>query len=232
MRKRAVRAVALAVTTLAGLTAGRTTPAASVTINLENPAVTASTAVFNVDLSFQGNPGDILNTVQLSVVGSDSALTAGGTNYSRFSFQLNSAAVPGWSELAPINPATGFDLNGPNEPVNGPFIGSTSGLLFGTLTINLVGIAPDTSLFATLARGTVGLDSTDLGGVVSGTAIDSFAQAGLLNVTPDRVGFQTASTIPEPSSLVMAGTAMFLGVVLVAWRRARAGRRRVQEMAS
>ena len=80
MRKRALCAVALAVTTLAGLTAGRTTPAASVTISLKNPAVTTSTAVFNVDLSFQGNSGDILNAIQLSVVGSDpSRLRAGQT---------------------------------------------------------------------------------------------------------------------------------------------------------
>ena len=33
--------------------------------------------------------------------------------YSRLSFQLNTVAVPGWSELAPINPTTGFDLNAP-----------------------------------------------------------------------------------------------------------------------
>ena len=85
------------------------------------------------------------------MVGSDPALTAGGTDYSRFHLQLNTAAVPGWSELAPINPTSGFDLNAPDDPVNGPFIGPTSGIPFGTLTINLSGIAPDTALFATPA---------------------------------------------------------------------------------
>ena len=74
------------------------------------------------------------------MVGSDPALTAGGTDYSRFHLQLNTAAVPGWSEPAPINPTSGFDLNAPDDPVNGPFIGPTSGFPFGTLTINLSGI--------------------------------------------------------------------------------------------
>jgi hypothetical protein len=230
MRKHTSHAiVALAVTALAGLAADRTAPAASVTITLENPTVTTSTAVFNVDLSFQGNPGDLLNTVQLSVVGSDPALTAGGTDYSRFRFQLNTAAVPGWSELAPINPTTGFDLNAPNDPVNGPFIGPTSGLLFGTLTVNLAGIALGTSLFATLAGGTLGVDATDVAGVVGGTTTDSFAAAGLLTVTPGRVEF---STVPEPRSLAMAVTPVLLGLVLAARHWARSRLRRVNEMAS
>ncbi len=212
MSKRMSRVVALAVTALAGLTACGTTPAASVTITLENPAVSASSAVFNVDLSFQGNPSDLLNAVVLSVVGSDPALTAGGTDYSRFGFQLNTAAVPGWSELAPISPS-GFDLNAPDDPTKGPFIGPTSGLLFGTLTVDLTGIAPGTSLFATLAGGPVGFE-TDVAGVVGGTAIDSFAAAGLLTVTPARVEFQVAA-VPEPRSLVLAMTPVLIGVGLV-----------------
>src|SRR5271165_895992 len=109
MRNRASSTVVLVVTALTGLAAGRATPAESVTISMENPTVTATTAVFKVDLAFQGGSADLLNAIQLSVVGSDPTLTKGGTDYSRFSFQLNTTAVPGWSELAPINPTTGFD---------------------------------------------------------------------------------------------------------------------------
>ena len=151
------------------------------------------------------------------MVGSDPALTAGGTDYSRFHLQLNTAAVPGWSKLAPINLTSGFDLNAPDDPVNGPFIGPTSGIPFGTLTINLSGIAPDTAVFATPAGGTPGVDATDVSGVVGGNAVDSFALAGLLTVVPDRVEFRTLA-IPEPPSVTLAGITLLVGVGL-AFRR-------------
>jgi hypothetical protein len=192
-----------------------------VNFSLGTPTVTANSAVFAVTLSFGGSPSDDLDGVQLSVVGSDPALTKSGTDYSRFSFQLNTANVPGWSEQAPIGGSTGFDLILPTDPINGPFISPVTNLLFGTLTIDLTGIAPGSSLFATLAGGSRGVDSTDASGTINGTEIVSLASAGLLSSTPPQVVFQTPGTVvPEPASLALALPPMLLAVALAIRRRA------------
>jgi hypothetical protein len=216
--------VFLAVGSLAAFGGGRTAHAGTVPVSftLGNPVVTASSAVFDVTLNFGGSSGDNLFGIQMSVVGSDPLLTKSATDYSRFSFQLDTANLPaGWSELAPIGVTTGFDLIAPNDPINGPFITPVSNLLFGKLTVSLTGIAPGTSLFATIAGGTPGIDSTDASGMIGVTEFDSLATAGLLIASPPQVRFQTpGQVIPEPASLALAVPPMLLAVALAIRRRA------------
>jgi hypothetical protein len=203
-----------------------------VSFSLGNPVVTSTTAVFDVTLNFGGSSSDNLFGIQLSVVGSDPLLTKSGTDYSRFSFQLDTANLPaGWSELAPIGASTGFNLIAPNDPINGPFITPpVSNLLFGTLTIDLTGIAPGTSLFATIAGGTPGIDSTDASGTIGGTSYDSLVTSGLLSASPARVPFQTpGQVVPEPASIALAITPLLAGLALSIRRRAGSRMHRVHK---
>jgi hypothetical protein len=215
--------VLLAAGALAALSTGRAARAGSippVNFNLGTPTVTATSAVFDVTLTFQGSTGDNIDGVQLSVVGSDPLLTKGGTDYSRFSFQLNTANVPGWLELVPISPS-GFNLIVPD--VSGQPLGPTgpTGLLFGTLTVDLTGIAPGTSLFATLAGGTPGSDSTFATGTFGGNAVTYLTSTGLLSITPPQVRFQTpGQLVPEPASLALAVPPVLLTLALAIRRRA------------
>jgi hypothetical protein len=138
--------------------------------------------------------------------------------------------VPGWSELAPIGPTTGFDLIAPNDPINGPFITPVSGLLFGTLTIDLIGIAPGTSMFATIAGGTPGVDSTDASGTIGGTSYDSLVMSGLLTASPSQVRFQTpGQAVPEPASLALGVPPVLLAAALAIRRRAGFQKHRVHK---
>lgn len=190
-----------------GIGLAREARAASATFALGPPTVTAFEATFAVELSFLGDPADAIEAIQLGVLDSDPLLTAGGTDFGRFSFDLDAATLPGWVELAPIG-LLGVGLYGPADPVSGPFLSpSASPYAIGTLRIDLTGLPAATDLLVTLAGGPPGL-GTDVGGIVEGEFVPSFAAddgtlATLAFAQPNGVVFTTV--VPEPASLALLG---------------------------
>jgi len=176
------------------------------TIDLGTPSVSATSASFDVSITFPGGAGDQIEAFQVSVLGSDPLLTGGGTDFTRFVFTPDPVTLPSWFELAPVS-ASGVGLFIPSDPT-GPFLlPSPLPQHVGILTVDLIGIAAGADLMVTLAGGPSGQD-TDLGGVVGGSFIPSFAgditnSVVLAFTDPDGVVFKGPGTqvIPEPGTL-------------------------------
>src|SRR5689334_1904021 len=100
---------------------------AALIVSLDTPDVTDSTANIDVRFEFNGGPSDSIEAFQISVIGSDSVLTVGGTDYSRFSFTLNSDPLADASNLLATWSGTpsiadgGFEFFTPADVVGGPF---------------------------------------------------------------------------------------------------------------
>ena len=214
-----------------GLAGGSHAESVSATFALGVPTVTSTEATFQVGLIFDGGPEDTIEALQLSVLDGDPILTSNGTDFSRFAFTPNPTTLIGWEELVPgLLGTDGFSLYGPSDPLLGPFVTPSPDLQFlGTLTINLLGLPVGTELFVTLAGGPPGL-GTDVGGMVDGTFIPSFAAADdqvarVIFANPQVVSFVT---IPEPSSMLLLGLGS-LGVFgCHAWHRRRRASRGYQ----
>ena len=189
------------------------------TLDLGQPTFNGSTARFQLGLTFtSGNPADTLETLDLSVHGSSSLLTAGGTDFSRFSFTLDTAAMPLWTEFDPMGggafPGIGLyeaDLLDPSSPLS-PHPAQSHHV--GTLSVDLSGIPDGTPLTVTLA-GAAFPFNTDAGGLIEGvpTTIADVPTGGpdpalLLFADPNGVSFEVGQdggdegVIPEPVTLV------------------------------
>jgi hypothetical protein len=177
-----------------------------ITFGLETPEVTSGTAAFNVTVDFQGDLGDQIESFQLSVIGSDTLLTDGDTNFSRFSFLPDAVNLPTWFEFVPL--ASGLGFYAPLDPFAGPFLSPTSGpVSIGTLTVDLSGIAGGLNLFVTLAGGSPGFE-TDAGGTLGGDFVPSLAfdlNHAVAFGQPTDVFFETPDlqAVPEPSTLAL-----------------------------
>ncbi len=170
---------------------------ANVLVDLQLRSVTASTATFDVGIEFTGAAGDLLEVIQLSVVGSDSLLTSADTDYSRFAFTLDTAALPDWTADPSIG-LGGVTLLFPLDPVAGPFLSPTTGLLqIGTLEVDLTGLPMGTYL-VTLAGNVPGLE-TAAAGLIGGTFVELSAAAG--GLTFNQPGGVSFATVPEPGTL-------------------------------
>src|SRR5262249_25117514 len=78
-------------------TASRCSADAVATFWLGTPTVTASEVDIPVSLLFSsGNAADTIEAIQLSVIGSDPLLTASDTDFSRFTFDVNTTTLSGW----------------------------------------------------------------------------------------------------------------------------------------
>lgn len=200
--------------------------AATATVELGPANITAGAAKFDVSVLFSGAAGDQIEAVQLAVTGSSANLTGAGTDFTRFSFAVDPATIPGWFELAPIS--GGVSLLVAGDPVTGPFLHPAAGAQrIGTLSVSLAGLAEGTPFVVTLAGGEPGL-GTDVGGTIGGDLVPSFSAsaANTINFSqPDGVQatVPTTTTIPEPAT---AGAALLL---VAGWmgRRGRAGSYRV-----
>jgi hypothetical protein len=196
-----------------------------ITFSIATPTVTSSQATFVISAEVMADPGDQVESFQLSIEGNDPLLTVGGTDYSRYTFALDAGTLPGWNENIPVSLA-GLGQYSPADPVGGPFFPPTVGFVpIGLMTIDLSGLAGGTSLIFTLANGSPGFN-TDAAGVFAGNLIPSMASQLPHEVRfaqPNGVGFQTLQNqpVPEPGSLGL----LFACASAVWWRRARSMRR-------
>lgn len=184
-------------------------PAAVLTFDLALTSQDDHAATFDVALSYSPDtPSDAIDALQIGVVGSADALTSNGSDFSRFSFALDAATLPGFAELAPID-ASGvglyFDLAG-----TGIGLSPASTIHLGVLTVDLTGLGPGTYTVSLL--GPPGLGS-DAAGTVGGVAVDSFAAADpslavVVFAQPNGVGVTIGAVVPEPISLVLLGVGM------------------------
>jgi hypothetical protein len=182
----------------------------SLQFDLGSPMAVGSLVNFDVSMTFHGNPAtDAISILQIGVTGSDLALTANDTDYSRFSFTFNTLLAPSWSVLT--NLSDGFGIAVVADPnfvdVLSPNLDS---VLLGVISVNTAGLA-DGTYAVSLTGGLPGLN-TDASGVVGGQTVDSFAEASVTNpdlVTvafgqPDGVVFeQGVAAVPELSSFVL-----------------------------
>jgi hypothetical protein len=184
---------------------GAASAAAIVSFDLSAPAFANGSAAFDVGLSFSGDPTDTIEAIQLSVFGSDPLLTLNDTAFDRFSFAPSGATLPGWLELSPLS--TGLGLYAPVDPIAGPFLApSASPYHLGTLSVDVTGIAAGTPLLVTLSGGPPGL-GTDVGGLVAGILVPSFAAADPAVAT---VSFTQPAGIVFPSPAVAEPGLMML----------------------
>ncbi|MCX5661642.1 MAG: PEP-CTERM sorting domain-containing protein [Planctomycetota bacterium] len=191
--------------------------AATAQVDLGPATVSSGAAHFAVSVLFTGAPGDQIEAVQLSVTGSSADLTAGGTDFSRFSFDIDAATLPGWIELLSVN--TGLGLIAPNDPVLGPFLlpGGASQHI-GTLNVSLAGLPSGGTPIVSLGGGDPGL-TTDVGGTIGGSLVPSFAGSTAHTVSlgqPDGVAIPPSTNVPEPASAAMT---LLLAGALLARRR-------------
>lgn len=214
-----------------------------VAFDLGEPTPEGSLARFGVSVSFQGDPAaDYIDVLQIGVTGSDPALTAGDTDYSRFSFSLGPATPPSWALLQDLSGGFGVALTADLGGVDG-LAPPLTGFLIGTISVDLTGLA-DGTYSVSLTGGPLGLN-TDAGGVIDGVPVASFTEAStggvpisllasssglappLVSVVfgqPDGLSFKVASgslAVPEPGGMTLFG----LGFALAAC--ARICRRRV-----
>lgn len=196
---------------LAGLIALAACPPsrADVVISLGGPVVSGTTASLGVYFEFAGSPGDAIEAFQLSLLGSDLLLTAGGTDFSRFSFAPNAALFADWSASPGSIGAAGFSLFAPNDLIAGPFLApSAAPYLIGTLTVDLSGLA------AGLVTVTLAGNDPTFPTEALGQAGGSFGPVAATFAQPDGVEIPiAAATVPEPSAwaLAAAGVASLLG---------------------
>lgn len=215
--------VALLVCTVTGQALAVTTA----TLDIGPPTVTPSTATFDVFLTMPGTPpGDRIEGIGLSPFDSDPALTAGNTDFSRFSFAVDAGTLPTWFEGVPIS--TGLGLYIPADSVLGPFFDAGPQRRIGQLAVDLAGLAPDTEYTVTLAEvgGPLDMLQTDVFGNAEGNWLASFrANPGdtgeLVFADPTGVTFRTSAfVIPEP--VTMAGAVMGIFGVAGYLRRRKA----------
>jgi len=195
--------------------------AATAEISLVQSSLSAGEVEFNVEITFTGDtPTDTLDNLQLSVIGSDPALTAGGADFSRFEFN---PTFPGWVSLLPFDVLNnGIGLFGAFDPILGPFIEpSPLPQVAGVLRVDLSGIPEGTIVNVAITGDDPFLGGTDVSGTVNGVPVFSFtdppndlivAQANGLNVT-----VPAGAAVPEPSSLLLASFA----AGIVGFRRRR-----------
>jgi hypothetical protein len=226
-RQRKIIACLSALLGIGSLPAGA---AIMVDIDLSGATVTAAQADFQVSLLFAGAPTDQIEAYQLSIFGSDPLLTAGDTDFSRFSYTPANSPTPldTWTSAGTISIA-GTDLGFPINPA-GPFITPpVTPIVLGVLSVDLSGLAPGTALRVTLAGGLPGL-ATDVGGTFGGTFAPSLAAAADPNLQltfsdPSGVSFavagSTSDVIPEPASLMTWTALVVLAGGFLGWRRSR-----------
>ena len=192
---------------------------ALVTFDLGDPLVTPTQAKIGVDITFEGDaPTDEIGLVQMSVADSDSILTSGNSDFSRFSFELNTSNSPLAMWDVSVNFTLGFislAVTVPQDPIVGPFIlPADTPLNLGVLTVDLSGIPDGTDLFVTLAGGSNPPNDTTF-------ATNS---APPLVVYPsafaDPNGKSFTTNVPEPMSLIVWALLGTMGLVAARrWQR-------------
>ncbi len=183
---------------------------AGVVASFGSPSYEGSTATLEVLFSFSGDPGDTLEAFQLSVIGSDSLLTEGGTDFGRFSFVPSLPLLSGWDGTPSDFGTDGYVFY---STLSGVLPPSASPYLLGTLSVDLSGLTSDSPLLVTL-NGQDPLFPTVAAGMIGGSfdflPVDAGAATVWLQATP----------IPEPSGLTLFGLA--IGSLLVGLRRRKA----------
>lgn len=185
---------------------------AGLILSLQSNSVSQDSAQVRVLARFPGGDdadltNDAVTAMMLSVQGSDPLITTNGTDFSRFSFNLQLA---GFLASPIVDQETGILGIFAEDPINGPFLTpSSTPYILGTLTIDLRGLAPASHPFVTIAEGVAPLQ-TDAIGILDGVSFDSFAAAGQVTFRDGTVNL--VRSVPEPASL----TILAIGASLVA----------------
>jgi hypothetical protein len=202
--------------------------------SLGAPSVSLNTVSFDVNLTFDSGTGSNLELVifAIDVSQSSDALTAGGTDFSAFSFTLNSAQFPDWSLAqdfgSPFAPGTvQYHTLPPVLAGDPPFRPLPSGTyLLGTLSVDLAmaGVSLDPSLLVSIK----GMDQPPQFGEGTFTQIgaqdpNDFTTFSFYPGTfnPDSqplVPGTTQAVVPEPTTWPwwVAGSSVLFGMI---WRR-------------
>lgn len=197
--------------------------AGTITFSLGDPAFNGPVALFNVQLDFEGNSDDRIESIQLSVLGSDVNLL---DDLSRFSFELDtSLPFNSWSTVGTLG-ISGVDLLFPLDPFNGPFV--TPGMRqLGVLSVDTAGLPAGSLTNVSLVNAIL---PTDVGGTFDGSFTSSIVNSAagttsLVLEEPGGVGFavpQSVNPVPEPASLLcFVGLAAICGGSVMQRRRSR-----------
>ncbi|WP_164100787.1 PEP-CTERM sorting domain-containing protein [Candidatus Laterigemmans baculatus] len=214
-----LRKLCLCVAATVLLIGGSRAEAGVITLDLAPPTIVGSTASFDVLLTFDGNPDDLLIAVGLNPIHGSSPAIA---EPSRWSFSLSSEPpLNSWFASDTIG-LLGTEVLAPKNVFFGPFIkpGVTP---LGTLSLDLSGLTPGSTVVASLNSSfTGGIGIIDGSLAISGLSRDLTVELG----QPLGVSFEVpggpVATVPEPSSLAVFGI-LSLGGTLYRRRSRRLG---------
>jgi MYXO-CTERM domain-containing protein len=199
-----------------------------VKVDLGPPILNGNVAQMQVTLDFLdgGDPTNGITFVQIGVAGSDSTLTAGGTNYSRFSFTPGSALTShNWDFFAGFGPSAiessvSYSAPFPLDPLDALYAAGNTHVL-GTLNVDLTGLVPGTAHLIDIGMFSP-LDTTAFSlAFANPQAVESFVD----QFDDDSQTTQTVTVprgvtnaVPEPASAMLG----LLGLAGLAVRRRRA----------
>lgn len=128
---------------LVGLLPGEAAATSVGTYSLGEPVIVGDTARFDLGLTFSSTAGEELAYFSVDVASSDPLLTAGGTDFTAFSFVKTSPLLDSWDPVATFGPG-GFLSIADFDTLTGHL--APGSYTLGSLVVDFSGIAPGTDL--------------------------------------------------------------------------------------
>jgi len=215
-----LKSLAFAVALSAAATAQAVT---QIKVDLGPPIINGNVAQMQVTLDFLdgGDPTNGVTFIQIGVAGSDGTLTAGGTDYSRFSFTPGSALTShAWDLFADFGPFSTASSVSYSAPLPLSALDALYSIdnthVLGTLNVNLAGFAAgtvhlvDIGLFS--PSDTTAFSNSFGDPQIGELAVDQFDDDSLTTQLIT-VPTSTAPAIPEPAT-AMLGILSLAGLAL------------------